>query len=203
MRSRTSRRCERPWKRRSLQIDRASVTISAILRVSAVENGARQNRFKDFDLGAVCAEVAEFYRAARRNQGHRDGRGGARSRADARRRGSDARSDLEPHRQRHQVHARGRQGAGRGRDGRGSAAPGRQRQRPRRSRRRIAVQIFRRFYRGEGAQNASGHGLGLSIAQTIANLHGFQLRWRTTPRARASSCAPTAKASLGLARAAE
>ena len=43
------------------QIDRASVTIAAILRVSAVENGARKSRFKDFDLGAVCAEVVEFY----------------------------------------------------------------------------------------------------------------------------------------------
>ncbi len=43
------------------QIDKASATIAAILRVSAVENGARQKRFKDFDLGAVCAEVVEFY----------------------------------------------------------------------------------------------------------------------------------------------
>ena len=34
--------------------------------------------------------------------------------------------------------------------------------------------IFRRFYRGERSDGA-GHGLGLSIAQTIANLHGFQL----------------------------
>ena len=43
------------------QIDKASVTIAAILRVSAVESGARKNRFKDFDLGAVCGEVVEFY----------------------------------------------------------------------------------------------------------------------------------------------
>src|SRR5208282_6140271 len=43
------------------QIDRASATISAILRVSTVENEARKNRFTDFDLSAVCVEVAEFY----------------------------------------------------------------------------------------------------------------------------------------------
>ena len=65
------------------------------------------------------------------------------------------------------------------------------------------VRIFRRFYRGEGAQNGPGHGLGLSIAQTIANLHGFQLTVEdNSPGARFVMRA-TAKASLGLARAAE
>ena len=37
------------------------------------------------------------------------------------------------------------------------------------------AKIFRRFYRGEGSSEAPGHGLGLSIAETIANLHGFKL----------------------------
>ena len=35
--------------------------------------------------------------------------------------------------------------------------------------------IFDRFYRGERSGKSPGHGLGLSIAETIANLHGFQL----------------------------
>jgi signal transduction histidine kinase len=34
--------------------------------------------------------------------------------------------------------------------------------------------IFERFYRG-GGQTAPGYGLGLSIAKTIAGLHGFDL----------------------------
>jgi signal transduction histidine kinase len=35
--------------------------------------------------------------------------------------------------------------------------------------------IFQRFYRAESGQGAPGHGLGLSIAKTIAVLHGFDL----------------------------
>ena len=35
--------------------------------------------------------------------------------------------------------------------------------------------IFDRFYRGERSGQSPGHGLGLSIAETIANLHGFKL----------------------------
>jgi signal transduction histidine kinase len=35
--------------------------------------------------------------------------------------------------------------------------------------------IFDRFYRGEKTSNSRGYGLGLSIAETIARLHGFAL----------------------------
>jgi signal transduction histidine kinase len=35
--------------------------------------------------------------------------------------------------------------------------------------------IFRRFYQVERDGRSSGHGLGLSIAETIAKLHGFNL----------------------------
>ena len=37
------------------------MTISAILRISAVEQGAREKQFKDFDLAAVCAQLLDFY----------------------------------------------------------------------------------------------------------------------------------------------
>ena len=37
------------------------------------------------------------------------------------------------------------------------------------------ARIFERFYRGERSGDAPGHGLGLSIAERIANLHGFSL----------------------------
>lgn len=65
------------------------------------------------------------------------------------------------------------------------------------------ARIFRRFYRGEGGQNASGHGLGLSIAQTIAHLHGFQLTVEDNRPGARFVMRATAKATLGLARAAE
>ena len=37
------------------------------------------------------------------------------------------------------------------------------------------AKIFDRFYRGERSSQTPGHGLGLSIAETIAKLHGFKL----------------------------
>ena len=37
------------------------------------------------------------------------------------------------------------------------------------------TRIFDRFYRGQRSGQLPGHGLGLSIADTIANLHGFKL----------------------------
>jgi signal transduction histidine kinase len=44
-----------------VQIEKVSMTISAILRISAVEQGAREKQFKDFDLAAVCAQLLDFY----------------------------------------------------------------------------------------------------------------------------------------------
>ena len=60
--------------------------------------------------------------------------------------------------------------------------------------------IFRRFFRGERSE---GHGLGLSIAQTIADLHGFQLTVEDNNPGARFILRGSAKASLVLARAAE
>ena len=43
------------------QLDRAAVTIAALLRISAVENGPREKHFRDVDLAAICAQAVEFY----------------------------------------------------------------------------------------------------------------------------------------------
>jgi signal transduction histidine kinase len=43
------------------QIEEASTAVSAILRISAIENGAGKAQFKDFDLASVCAQVFDFY----------------------------------------------------------------------------------------------------------------------------------------------
>jgi signal transduction histidine kinase len=59
-------------------------------------------------------------------------------------------------------------------------------------------EIFRRFYRAASPTGVEGHGLGLSIAKTIAELHGFELRVEDgAPGARFVMCA-TAKAALSL-----
>ena len=51
------------------QIEKVSTTVSAILRISAVENGARKSQLKDFDLGAVCAQVFDFYEPLAESKG--------------------------------------------------------------------------------------------------------------------------------------
>ncbi len=184
------------------QIDRASVTISAILRVSAVENGARQNRFKDFDLGAVCVEVAEFFEplAASRSielaveaQGPVPMRGDEDLMREAISNLVDNAVKFTPEGGKVRVEAGVLDGLPRlAVSDTGRGVPSRDR-----------VRIFRRFDRGESAENGPGNGLGLSIAQTIANLHGFQLTVEDNcPGARFVMRA-AAKASLSLARAAE
>ena len=40
------------------QIEKVSMAISAILRISAVENHARKSQLKDFDLGAICTRCS-------------------------------------------------------------------------------------------------------------------------------------------------
>ena len=184
------------------QIDRASATISAILRVSTVENEARKNRFTDFDLSAVCVEVAEFYeplaasKAIEMEVEARDPvtmRGDADLMREAISNLLDNAIKFTPEGGKVRVEATTVEGLPRlavSDTGRGVPTEDR-------------TQIFRRFYRGEGAENVSGHGLGLSIAQAIANLHGFQLDVEDNHPGARFVMRATAKAPLGLARAAE
>ena len=153
------------------QIDRASVTIAAILRVSAVENQVRQKRFKDFDVAAVCAELVEFYQALAESKGvemtleaaepaplHGD--------EDLMREAIanliDNAVKFTPEGGKVIIEAAVADGLPQvtvSDTGRGVPTQDRER-------------IFRRFFRSE---NSGGHGLGLSIAQTVATLHGLEL----------------------------
>jgi signal transduction histidine kinase len=181
------------------QIDKASVTIAAILRVSAVENGVRQKRFKDFDLGAVCAEVAEFYQPLAESKfvemtieaaepipvrGDEDLMREAISNL------VDNAVKFTPEGGRVRVEAAMVEGLPWvAVSDTGCGVPPQDKER-----------IFRRFFRGE---RSGGNGLGLSIAQTIADLHGFQLTVEdNNPGARFVMRAST-NAPLVLARAAE
>lgn len=156
------------------QLDRAAVTIAALLRISAVENGPREKHFHDVDLAEICAQAVEFYEPI----------------AEAKSVALTAslsgplwiRGDEELLREAianlvdNAVKFTGPGGAAQvtateigGRPcvevrdtGPGVAPADRD-------------LIFRRFYRAASAGGAAGHGLGLSIARTIAELHGFEL----------------------------
>ena len=184
------------------QIDRASVTISAILRVSAVENGARRNRFKDFDLSALCAEVVEFYEPLAESKLIEIGldapdpvpmRGDEDLMREALTNLVDNAVKFTPEGGRVRVEAGLVDDLPRiSVSDTGPGIPPQDRAR-----------IFRRFYRGEIAEDVSGHGLGLSIAQTIADLHGFELTVEDNHPGARFVMRAAAKASLRLARAAE
>ena len=110
-----------------VQIEKVSMTISAILRISAVEQGAREKQFKDFDLAAVCAQLLDFYEPLAELKGRDNDCGRRNASPGSRRPGPHARSPLEPDRQRDQVHARRRRGPHRGPDGRRAAVCARER----------------------------------------------------------------------------
>jgi signal transduction histidine kinase len=184
------------------QIERASVTIAAILRVSAIENGRRRNRFKDIDLSALCAEIVDFYEPLAQSKsieisleapdpvpmwGDEDLMREALSNL------VDNAIKFTPDRGRVRVEASMVDGLPwLSVSDTGPGVPLQDRGR-----------IFRRFYRGEGAESAPGHGLGLNIAQTIADLHGFQLTVEDNNPGARFVMRPAAKGSMSLARAAQ
>jgi signal transduction histidine kinase len=54
--------------------------------------------------------------------------------------------------------------------------------------------IFERFYRADPARSSSGFGLGLSIAQAIAQTHGTAIELASKPGAGSRFCLSLAKA---------
>ena len=61
--------------------------------------------------------------------------------------------------------------------------------------------IFRRFYRAASERGESGHGLGLSIAEAIARLHGFGLTVEDNHPGARFVMRAAAKASLAIGQA--
>jgi signal transduction histidine kinase len=156
------------------QIEKVSTAVSAILRISAVENGPGRTQFKEFDLGAVCAQVFDFYEPLAESKG-------VTMVVDASRpvpiRGDEdlmreAVSNLVDNAIKFTPAGGAARIEARMADGRpflrvsdtGPGVPPQERER-----------IFDRFYRGERSGKSPGHGLGLSIAESIANLHGLKL----------------------------
>jgi signal transduction histidine kinase len=156
------------------QIEKVSMTIAAILRISAVEHGAREKQFREFDLGAICAQVFDFYEPLAESKCvsmvvDADKPVPVRGDEDLMR---EAVSNLVDNAIKFtpgggEVRIEARMANGRPLvlvSDTGHGVPPHER-----------AKIFRRFYRGERGSEAPGHGLGLSIAETIANLHGFKL----------------------------
>ena len=155
------------------QIDRASIIISAILRVSAVENKARRNQFTDFDLGAVCADLADFYEPLAASKSirfvaacdHAPMHGDEDLIREAVSNLIDNAIKFTPEGGAIRIETRMENGAPLlAVCDTGVGVPAEDRTR-----------IFRRFFHGEGADGAHGQGLGLSIAKTIVDLHGFDI----------------------------
>ena len=156
------------------QIEKVSLTISAILRISAVEQGARETQFRDIDLAAVCEQVFDFYEPLAESKcvamvvdaaGPLPVRGDEDLMREAVSNLVDNAIKFTPAGGAVRIEAR----MANGRplvlvSDTGVGVPPEERAR-----------IFDRFYRGEGSGKSPGHGLGLSIAELIANLHGFKL----------------------------
>jgi signal transduction histidine kinase len=155
-------------------LDRAAVTIAALLRISAVENGPRAKNFAELDLAAICAGVFEFYEPVAQAKSIEltfDAPAPAFVRGDqdlmreAISNLVDNAVKFTPPGGKVKIEAAmvdGRPLVRVSDTGRGVSPQERER-------------IFQRFYKGEGNGRFAGHGIGLNIAETIAKLHGFIL----------------------------
>jgi signal transduction histidine kinase len=191
-----------------VRLDKAMIAISALLRVSAVESGLRLSAFREIDIAEICIDLFEFYEPlARANEVEMtlDAPATATMSGDADLM-REAISNLidnaikfTPAAGKVRLEVVKQQGPPLVRvidSGRG-VAPG------------DRDKIFRRFYRGEGGDEAEGHGLGLSIARMIANLHGFDLtvtdnapgaRFELTPQSQAARAIDQARMLIQQAR---
>ena len=155
-------------------LDKAAATIAALLRISSLENAPREARFSEIDLAAICANVFEFYEPLAQSKAIvMTCEAGApvpvRGDEDLMR---EALSNLLENAIKFTPEGGMVRIAAAIEDGQplvsvsdnGCGVPAEEK-----------VKIFRRFYRIEGGGRPSGHGIGLSIAETIARLHGFHL----------------------------
>jgi signal transduction histidine kinase len=156
------------------QIEKVSTAVSAILRISAVENDARRLQLKDFDLSKICVQVFDFYEPCAESKGLTmvvDAANPVSIRGDQDLM-REAVSNLVDNALKFTPAGGAVRIEARTVNGRpflrvsdtGVGVPPQERTR-----------IFQRFYRGERSGKTPGHGLGLSIAERIANLHGLTL----------------------------
>jgi len=157
------------------QLDRAAQTIAALLRIADVKNGRHEERFRDVDLAEVCAQTLEFYEPL-----------------------AESRSIIMRALNNAPLYIRGdedllREAISNLVDNAVKFTPpggevalavarvdGRLRLEVRDTGPGVApadrARVFERFYRAKDGARVAGHGLGLNIAQAIAEAHGLELR---------------------------
>ncbi|WP_020176703.1 sensor histidine kinase [Methyloferula stellata] len=158
-------------------LDRAMTTITALLRISEIESGRRRGHFRSIDLAEICANVFDLYEPlaeAKSIDMSLDAPAALRIHGDfdllieAVANLVDNAIKFTPGGGQVRIIAKTIDGEPviRVADNGPGIAP---------EERGI---IFKRFYRCEKNRNLPGNGFGLSMAATIAELHGFSLRFK-------------------------
>ena len=157
------------------ELDRALTTITALLRISEVENASRSSQFKPIDLAAICTDMFEFYEPLARAKAIAMtlearspvptlGDGDLMREALSNLIDNAVKFTPEGGKVRISAALEADRPVVRVSDSGSGVAPGER------------DKIFERFYRTVHKDRVPGSGLGLSIAAAIANLHGFDLR---------------------------
>jgi len=158
-------------------IDRAMLTVAALLRLADVEYGPKSNKFRHIDLSAICTDLFEFYEPLATSKSIRMtletqspvqilGDGDLMREAMSNLIGNAIKFTPENGAVSVSVIQEDGRPIVRVRDNGIGVEPGER------------DKIFQRFYRTESGHRVPGSGLGLSIAAAIANLHGFDLRFK-------------------------
>ncbi len=175
-------------------LDRALATMTALLRISEIESGLRRSAFASVDLAEVCREVFEFYEPlaeAKSIKMRIDApapvpvTGDADLLREALANLVDNAIKFTPQGGKVEIVAQAEGPSIRIADNGPGVAPGER------------DKIFKRFYRSADHADIPGNGLGLSMAATIAELHGFALRLEDNEPGAAFEMAPPAKPSAG------
>jgi signal transduction histidine kinase len=157
-------------------IDKAMLTVAALLRLADVEYGPKSNKFRTIDLSAICTDLFEFFEPLAtsksiamtletRSPVQILGDGDLMREAVSNLIGNAIKFTPENGRVGVSVTQEDGRPVIRVRDnGIGVEAGERDK-------------IFQRFYRTASGHRVPGSGLGLSIAAAIANLHDFELRF--------------------------
>jgi signal transduction histidine kinase len=157
-------------------IDKAMLTVAALLRLADVEYGPKSAKFSQIDLSAICADLFEFFEPLATSKSINmaleiqspvqiEGDGDLMREAVSNLIGNAIKFTPEHGTVRVSVTLENGRPVIRVRDNGIGVEPAER------------DMIFQRFYRTASGHRVPGSGLGLSIAAAIANLHDFELRF--------------------------
>ncbi|MGA2056359.1 MAG: HAMP domain-containing sensor histidine kinase [Bradyrhizobium sp.] len=157
-------------------IDKATLTVAALLRLADVEYGPKSRNFQQIDLSAICADLFEFYEPLAESKSIKMtlesqspvqilGDGDLMREAVSNLIGNAIKFTPENGAVSISVIREDGQPVVRVRDSGIGVEPGER------------DKIFQRFYRTSSGHRVPGSGLGLSIAAAIANVHELDLRF--------------------------